>query len=435
MTEAQIGLFGIAALLVLLALRVPIFIALTGIPFLGIWHLVSFNAALSSLKIVPYNFAANWQLSSVPMFLLMGYLAFHTGLTKGLFEAAKVWLARLPGGLAIASIFGASGFAALTGSSVACAAAMGRIAIPEMLAQRYNPKMASGCVAAAGTIGALIPPSILFIVYGIIAQVPISGLFLGGLVAGVLTAVSYIAVVVIWAMVDPNAAPRVTQVYTWSDRIRVLKKVGPALTLVILVFGGLYSGAFTPTEAGAVGALLVGVISVRERSLTWANFKISVIESFNTTAAIFVIAIGANLLARFVTISGADTYIFDMIKVFNSNTTLLLWGIVVLYLILGCFLDPLGALLLTAPIVLPIVSSAGLDLMWFGIILAKLLEIGMITPPIGLNVFVIKNVVGDKIPLYGIFRGVMYFLLADIVVVAILINFEDAVLYLPRLLG
>ncbi len=369
------------------------------------------------------------------MFLLMGYLAFHTGLTKGLFEAAKIWLARLPGGLAVASIFGASGFAAITGSSVACAAAMGRIAIPEMLAQRYDPKLATGCVAAAGTIGALIPPSILFIIYGIIAQVPISGLFLGGFVAGVMTAVSYIAVVVIWATLDPNVAPRVSEAFTWGDRLRVLKKIGPALVLVFLVFGGLYSGLFTPTEAGAVGALLVGLISVWEKSLTWANFKVSVLESFNTTAAIFVIAIGANLLARFLTLSGADTYILDLIKVFSDNPTLLLWGIVVLYLVLGCFLDPLGALLLTAPIILPAVKTAGIDLLWFGIILAKLLEIGMITPPVGLNVFVIKNVVGDKIPLYGIFRGVMYFLLADIVVVALLINFEDIVLYLPRLLG
>lgn len=434
MTDPQLGVLLIGVLLVLIALRVPIGAALVAVPFIGIYLLFGWKPAIGALKIIPYNFAANWQLSSVPMFLMMGFLAYHTGITRGLFQAARMWLARLPGGLAVASIFGAAGFASVTGSSVACAAAMGRIAVPEMLRQGYDDRLATGTVAAAGTIGALIPPSILLIIYGIIAQVPISPLFIAAVSAGLLTTISYVLVVIIWARINPAVAPRVEEHYSMGERIRILIKVGPVILLAILVFGGLFLGVFTPTEAGAVGAVLCAIIALFNRTLTWARFRISLIESFTTTSAIFVIAIGANLLGRFVTLTGADAYISETIIGLASNTALLMAGIVVLYLILGMFLDPLGAMLLTLPILLPVAREVGFDLLWFGIILAKLLEIGMITPPIGLNVFVIKNVVGDRIGVHRIFQGVAYFLIADLVVVALLMAFPQIVLFLPGLL-
>jgi len=434
MTDPQVGLLGIGILLALIALRVPIGISLILVPFVGIWHLLSWNAALGMLKTIPYHFAASWQLSSVPMFLLMGFLAYHTGITRGLFDAARVWLARLPGGLAVASVFGASGFAAVTGSSLACSAAMGRIAVPEMMRARYDPGLATGTVAAAGTIGALIPPSVLFIIYGIIAQVPIGQLFLGGAVAGVMTAASYIAVIMIWATLRPEAAPPVTEVYTLAEKFSKLVHILPVLLLALLVFGGLFVGIFTPTEAGAGGAALCALIAIVRRTMTWNAFRRSVVESFVTSAAIFLIAIGANLLARFVTISGADDIILQTVTLFSDNTFLLMLGIVVLYLVLGMFLDPIGAMLLTLPILLPVARALGVDLLWFGIIVAKLLEIGMITPPIGLNVFIIKNVVGDKIKLATIFRGVGYFLIADVVVVGLLVSFPAIVQFLPSLM-
>ena len=434
MTDPQTGVLLIGVLLVLIALRVPIGAALIAVPFAGIWSLFGWKAAIGALKVIPYSFAANWQLSSVPMFLMMGFLAYHTGITRGLFQAARVWLVRLPGGLAVASVFGAAGFASVTGSSVACAAAMGRIAVPEMMRAGYDDRLATGTVAAAGTIGALIPPSILLIIYGIIAQVPVGDLFLGGVGVGVLTAVSYVAVVVIWAMVSPSAAPRLTESYTLADRLRVLAKVGPVLVLAVLVFGGLFAGLFTPTEAGAVGAVLCALIALANRELTWQRFRVSLIETFVTTSAIFVIAIGANLLGRFVTLSGADRYIADTIVALASDPVMLMLGIVVIYLILGMFLDPMGAMLLTLPILMPVARSAGFDLLWFGILVAKLLEIGMITPPIGLNVFVIKNVVGSRIALGRIFRGVAWFLVADLVVVAVLLAFPGFTLFLPALM-
>ncbi|GHF67166.1 TRAP transporter large permease [Seohaeicola zhoushanensis] len=433
MSDPQLGVLLIGVLLVLIALRVPIGAALVAVPFVGIWLLFGWRPAIGALKVIPYNFAASWQLSSVPMFLMMGFLAYHTGITRGLFNAARMWLARLPGGLAVASIFGAAGFASVTGSSVACAAAMGRIAVPEMTRQGYDDRLATGTVAAAGTIGALIPPSILLIIYGIIAQVPISPLFVGAVGAGLLTTVSYVLVVTIWATVNPAIAPRVEEHYSWPDRLRVLISVGPILLLALLVFGGLFAGIFTPTEAGAVGAVLCTLIALFNRALTWDRFRVSLIETFTTTAAIFVIAIGANLLGRFVTLTGADDYIAAGVLGLASNTAFLLAGIVLLYLVLGMFLDPLGAMLLTLPILLPVAREVGFDLLWFGVILAKLLEIGMITPPIGLNVFVIKNVVGDRIGVGRIFQGVTYFLLADFVVVVLLMAFPAIVLFLPGL--
>ena len=435
MTDVQIGFAGIGVLLGLIALRVPIGVSLIGVSFGGIWVLVGERAAWGAIGIVPYSFAATWQLSSVPMFLLMGFFCFHAGLTKGLFDAARVWLSALPGGLAIATVFGAAGFAAVTGSSVACAAAMGRIAVPEMLRQGYDTSLATGTVAAAGTIGALIPPSILMIMYGIIAEVPINQLFLGGVGAGLLTAFGYVIVIVIRATLQPATAPRLTERVSYAERFRALKEIWPVLILVLGVFGGLFSGVFTPTEAGAVGAFLSLVIAGLKGSLSLQSFRNALLETLLTTAALFIIAIGASMLTRFLAFSGAGDYLSQAVAAMGANELLLLLGISLIYLVLGMFLEPLGAMLLTLPILLPIIETTGYSLVWFGVLLTKFLEIGMITPPIGLNVFVIKGVVGNLASTSTIFRGIMWFLVADLIVVVLLIAFPQITLYLPSLLN
>lgn len=435
MTDIQVGFAGIAILLTLIGLRVPIGVSLIGVSFGGIWVLVGERAAFGSLGIIPYNMTATWQLSSVPMFLLMGYFSFHAGLTKGLFDAARVWLSGLPGGLAIASIFGAAGFAAVTGSSVACAAAMGRIAIPEMTRRGYDVGLATGTVAAAGTIGALIPPSILMIMYGIIAEVPINQLFLGGVSAGLLTTASYIAVVWVRTTLNPALAPRLIEKAPMSERISALIDIWPVLLLVIGVFGGLFGGLFTPTEAGGVGAAMSLLIAAVKGSLTLQNFRNALMETLLTSGSLFIIAIGASMLTRFLAFSGAGDYLGDFIISLGANEILLLIGISVIYLVLGMFLEPLGAMLLTLPILLPIIESTSFSLVWFGIVLTKFLEIGMITPPIGLNVFVIKGVVGNLATTSTIFRGVLWFLFADLIVVTLLIMFPEITLFLPRILG
>ena len=434
MTDVQIGYSGIALLLVLIALRVPIGVSLITVSFGGIWLLVGERAAWGTLGVVPYAFAASWQLSSIPMFLLMGFFCFHAGLTKGLFDAARVWLARLPGGLAVAAVFGSAGFAAVTGSSIACAAAMGRIAVPEMMRHRYDPGFATGTVAAAGTIGALIPPSILLILYGIIAQVPISQMFLGGTVAGLITALSYVAVIMIRAKIDPTLAPQVHEKIGWRERFSALGETWPVILLILGVFGGLFSGIFSATEAGAVGAALAMVISMLKGSLNFKAVKDALVETLLTSAALFIIAIGASMLSRFMAFSGAGDQFAVLVGGLGADPVVLLIGIACISLVLGMFLEPIGAMLLTLPIFLPIIGAADINLIWFGVLLAKFLEVGMITPPIGLNVFVIKSVVGDLVSTGAIFRGILWFLVADVVVVGLLITFPELVLALPRMM-
>ena len=435
MTGVEIGLIALAVLFILIAIRMPIGPALIGVSFCGLWALMGWRVAWGALGVIPYQFSASWILSSVPMFLLLGFIAYHTGLTQGLFRAARLWLSALPGGLAIAAVFGASGFAAVSGSSVACSATMGRIAIPEMLNARYHPELATGTLAAAGTIGALIPPSIILILYGIVAQVPVGGLFLGGIAAGLLTALGYIIVILLRVWRDPSLAPSITEKVTRAERLAALSDTWPVILLAIGIFGGLFSGVFTPTEAGAVGAALATLIAALKGTLTPRAFADAVIETVQTTSALIVIGIGASLLTRFLALSGTGDALTGAILGLDAGPVAVIIGVVVLYLILGMFLEPIGAMLLTLPIVLPLIDGAGFSLLWFGIILTKLLEIGMITPPIGMNVFVIKGVVGDLVSTSAIFRGIAWFLAMDMVILLVLILWPDLVLFLPTVLG
>jgi len=429
MTDVQVGLVGIGLLLTLIALRVPIGVTMITVSFSGIWYLMGWNVAWGSLGVIPYQFSTNWVLSSVPMFLLLGFICYHARLTEGLFRAARMWLSGVPGGLAISGILG---FASVCGSSVACSAAMGRIAVPEMMKQRYSAELATGTVAAGGTIGALIPPSIIMILYGIIAQTSITELFLGGVAIGLLTMFGYILVILIRVKLNPELAPSVKEEIPMAEKIKALKDVWPILLVMLGIFGGLFSGVFTPTEAGAIGAFLSCVVAVIARQLTWERFKNAILETLLTTTGLLIIGIGASLLQRFLALSGAGTYISELIIGQNADIAWVLLGIVMIYLLLGMFLEPIGAMLLTLPIVLPIINSAELSLVWFGVVLTKLLEIGMISPPVGMNVFVIKGVVGNLISTTGIFKGIMWFLVADLIVLALMMFFPEIVLFLPN---
>ncbi|MBJ6137064.1 TRAP transporter large permease [Marinobacter litoralis] len=433
MSDVQIGLSGLGILVALLALRVPIGVSLIGVSFGGLWYMMGWNIAWGSLGIIPYQFASNWVLSSVPMFLLLGFVCYHTQLTQGMFRAARMWLSGIPGGLAIAAVFGSAGFAAVSGSSVACSAAMGRIAVPEMIRHRYHPELATGTVAVAGTIGALIPPSIIMILYGIIAQQSITGLFLGGISAGILTAIGYITVILVRVKLNPSLAPDTNEVIPTAEKIRALKDTWPVLLIMIGIFSGLFGGIFTATEAGAVGAFLSLVVAALKRSLNWTRFRNAILETLMTTGALIIIAVGASLLTRFLALSGAGDYLSELIIGLNSGYFMLFLAIVLIYVFLGMFLEPIGAMLLTLPIVLPIVDNAGLNLLWFGVVLTKLLEIGMITPPIGMNVFVIKSVVGNLVTTSAIFRGIFWFLVMDFLILIFLIAVPDFILFLPSL--
>ncbi|WP_102225355.1 TRAP transporter large permease [Acidimangrovimonas sediminis] len=435
MSDVAIGLSGLGVLFVLIMLRFPIAVALIGVSFVGLWLMRGWGVAWGSLGVIPYEFTASWVLSSIPMFLFLGFVSFHTELTKGLFHAARVWTASLPGGLAIASVFGSAGFAAVSGSSLACSAAMGRIAIPEMIKHKYHPELATGTVAVAGTIGAMIPPSIILILYGVIAQQSVAKLFLGGISAGIITAIGYVLVVLIRTRLNPSLAPVRDERLSFSDRLRALKDTWPILLVMIGIFGGLFGGIFTPTEAGAVGAFLACLIALVRGDLTLARLTLAARETLTATATLIVIAVGASLLTRFLVLSGAGDYLSETILALRASPAVLMLGIVIVYLILGMFLEPIGCMLLTLPIILPVVDQAGWSLLWFGVVLCKLLEIGMITPPIGMNVFVIKGVVGDLVKTGAIFRGVLWFLVMDLFVVLALSIWPQIILALPAWFG
>lgn len=434
-SDIQIGLLGLATLFGLIALRVPIGIALIGVSFAGIYLLIGPRGAWGALTTMPYRFTAQAILSSIPMFLFLGFISYHTQLTKGLFNAARVWLSGLPGGLAIASIFGSAGFAAVSGSTIACSAAMGRIAIPEMMRQRYSPDLATGTVAVAGTIGALIPPSIILILYGVIAGVNVTHLFLAGMVIGLMTAVGYVVVVLVRVKLNPSIAPGIEERYTLAEKFYALKDTWPIIVIIIGIFGGLFGGVFTPTEAGAVGSALACLVALVSGRMTLARLVAAVRETVMTTAAILIIGIGATLLTRFLALSGAGDFMAANIMGITDNQVLLLLGIVCVYLILGMVLEPIGAMMLTLPIMLPVAGEMGWSLLWFGIILVKLLEIGMLTPPIGMNVFVIKSVVGRAVAIMTIFKGVTWFIVMDLFLIAILASYPGLVTWVPAYLA
>jgi len=368
----------------------------------------------------------------VPMFLLMGYVCYHARLTAGLFEVARLWLTGLPGGLGVATVGAAAGFSALTGSTTACAAAMGKIAVPEMFKANYDKGLACGVIAASGTIGSMIPPSIIMIVYGVFAEVPISHLFAAGVLPGVLTAVMFGGVIVARVSINPSLAPRPAVTITWTERFAVLRETWPLLAILVGVFGGLFSGAFTATEAGAVGAGLSLVVAAVKGTLNGEMLKEAFRETLISTSAIFVIAIGAALMTRFLALCGVPEFLSGIAASDGMSPLAIIFGIAVVYLILGMFLDPLGIMLLTLPIFLPVLTAANVDLVWFGILMVKLLEISLVTPPVGLNVFVVKSVVGDQVRTETIFRGILAFLAADLVTLFLLIMFPEISLFLTR---
>lgn len=431
--SVETGIWGVIALAILLIMRLPVALALILVSFSGIWAMIGLRPALGILENTPYSFVASWTMSAVPMFLLMGFVAFHAGMTGGLFDAAKVLLARLPGGLAISSIFACSAFASVSGSSVATAAAMGRIAIPEMIGAGYRPSIASGAIAAGGTIGALIPPSILMIIYGIIAETSVTQVFIGGFGIGVATAVAYTLVVLIISALRPDIIPPRVKAEK-GEGARVFVQLLPISALVVLVFGGLFTGRFTATEAGAVGALGTVLLAAITGKLTRVVISRSLIETVSTTGSLLIIGIGATMFTRFLGLSGLQNFIAQAVSSADLGYVGLMIIIVGIYLVLGTFMEPFGAMLVTLPVFLPVLEAQHVSLVWFGVLVVKLLEIGMITPPVGLNVFVIKNVASKYVTTVQVFKGVMPFLVADLVVVALAIAFPALVLWLPSLL-
>ena len=434
MSNLAIGYLSFGILLVLIALRVPIGVALGGIAVGGLALITNWRVGFSLFSAVPFELIGDWSLSAVPMFMLMGFVCTETRLTSSLFQAMRIALAGLPGGLAVASVAACTLFAAASGSSVATAAGMSRIAVPEMLKHRYEPGLATGCVASAGTLGSLIPPSILMVVFAVFAGTSVGKLFVAGVLPGLLSAAMFAAMIMIRVKLKPALAPDTPDRPTAVERVTALVEVWPLPVLIFGVLGGIYVGWCTPTEAGAIGSLLAVLVAVFRGQFTWPAFWRAVRLAAEGTAALFIIAVGAGLYARFLGITGVPAALTETMISYGTSPLMIVLMICVVYLILGCFIDSIGIMLLTAPIMIPILKAAGIDLIWFGILVVKLLEIGLVTPPVGLNVFVIKSTLGGQVPLATVFRGAGWFVLTDLVTLGLLIAFPAISLYLPSLM-
>ena len=435
MSALTLALGSIAAILALIGLRVPIGVAMGGVAFAGVWHLRNLDVALSVLRDTPFVFAASWELSAIPMFLLMGAIAGNSGVGTALFRAAHAWFGALPGGLAVATNWACAGFGAASGSSIAAAATMARIAVPEMLKHRYDKGLAAGVVASGGTLDALIPPSITFVIYGVFAEVSVVKLLLAGVLPGLLTAAIYMLMIVIRCSLQPSLAPRIVvrdRAALWRERWSSATEVWPVLVLILGVIGGLYAGVVTPIEGGAAGALLATVIGLAQRKLSLRGFIDSFKDAMGTTSQLFFVAVGAVIYTRFLALAGIGPLFAELIGGWALDPLLLIVAVSIIYVILGMFLDPLGMILLTIPVFVPMFNALGLDLVWFGVLVVKFIGIGLLTPPVGFNVYVVASATSDSIPLKTIFRGCYWFLGCEVVIMTLLVAFPEISLWLPN---
>lgn len=433
MSDVAVGLLVTAGVFVGIAARIPIAIALVIGSLAGLSLLGGPKLALALTAGVPFEFAGDWSLSAIPMFLLMGYIASNTGLANGLFEALRVSLRGIPGGMASSTVVASAVFASASGSSVATSAAMARIAVPEMLAAGYQRGLATGCVAAAGTLGSLIPPSVIMVLYGVFMQVSIGQLFIAGILPGLLTAGAYIVMITIRVLRNPALAP--DRDGPAPERIgpqRGFARIWALPALIACVMGGIFLGWFSPTEAGAVGAAAALAISAAAGVFTWPAFAAAIAQSARSTATIFFAAIGASLFARFIGLSGVPEFLRDtFIGATGGNPYLVVLLISCMFIMLGMFIESIALMLLVLPVIHPLLVEFGFDAVWFGIIVVKLLEIGLMTPPVGLNVYVLKSSLGDTVDLSEIFKGVGWFIAVDLVVLALLVFFPTISTILP----
>jgi len=431
MTPTVIGIIGIAALFLLIFSRMPIGFIMIIVGFLGFGSIVSFDAGLSLVARDVYSVFSSYNLTVIPLFVLMGQVAFHAGISSRLFAAAYKFIGFLPGGLAIAAVGACAAFAAICGSTNATAATMAAATLPEMKRYNYRPELATGVVAAGGSLGILIPPSVIFIVYGILTEQSIGKLFIAGLLPGILLTILFIITILIWTTLKPDVGPR-GQATSFREKLESLSGLVETLILFALVMGGLFAGIFTPTEAGAIGAFGSIVLALFRRKLTWDGFVCSLFETTRITCMILVIVAGATVFGHFLAVSRIPFDIATWITGFDLPASVIMCMIIFVYLIGGCFIDSLALIMLTIPIFYPVVTRLGFDALWFGVIIVLVTQIGVITPPVGANVYVVSGVARD-VPLDVIFKGVVPFVIALIVGTLLLVPFPQIALWLPAL--
>lgn len=430
MSPELIGVLGIFAMLGLLALRVPVAIAMFLVGLAGVAILRNPTVAFSFLASESFSLSSSADLLVIPLFILMGNVATESGMSRKLYDAAYAWIGHWRGGLASATVIGSGGFAALSGSSVASALTMGRVSLGEMERFRYSPRLSTGAVAAGGTLGILIPPSTGFVLYAILTQQSIGRLFLAGVLPGLVLMALFIGTILILTTINPALGPR-GPVTSWAEKGRATLGSLPLIGLVCATIGGIYGGLFSPTEAAGVGALLAILYGLATRTLSLRGLSSALTDSVSTTAVVMLILIAAHVFGPFLALSHVPTMVGEALAALPFGRYGILLMILATYLVLGCFMEGYAMLVLTMPIFFPVIISLGFDPIWFGVVVVVMLEMGLITPPVGINVFIVKSVAPD-VPLSEIFWGVAPFLLAVAALVGLLILWPGLALYLPN---
>lgn len=449
MSNTSIGIVGVLLLIVLVFLGVRVYAAAALTGFLGLVALKGWKIAAAMAGTIPHSKVVTYPLSVLPLFILIGFLAFYAGLTGRLFEAARRWFGWVPGGLAVSTVFATAGFAAVSGASTATAAVFSRVAIPELLKYNYDRRLTAGVIAAGGTLASLIPPSAILVIYAIIVEQSVGKLLLAGFLPGLASALIYVALIVGMCKINPDLGRPISG-FSWKQRFESLPGTFPIFLVIAIIFGAMYSGSATPTEAGALGAMVVFLYYIyrawREKQMRQVHGRLqeALIETAKLTVMIFTLIWGVFLFVRFLGFAGLPTAFSDWVVGLDVAPIWIMIAILLAYAVLGMFMDAIGMLILTLPVVYPAVINLGYDPIWFGIIVVKMAEIALITPPIGLNCFVVAGVSRDlvdengkslAIPLQDVFRGIGPFFVADVVTVGVLLAFPGIITWLPNLIG
>jgi len=429
MSPLLIGIIGICVFLVLLFLKMPIGFAMALTGFTGFWAIRGLTPALSVAGLVAYSEGTKYMLSAVPIFVFMGHLATQSELTKSAFTVANKWIGRLRGGLAMSSVVGAAAFGAVCGDHIATAATMVPVSLPELRRHKYADHLSLGSIAAGGNLGFMIPPSIGFIIYGLLAEESIGALFMAGILPGILLTFMFCVTVYILCRMYPNLGPSGPKT-TWGEKLGALRDVWGIIVLFVLVMGGIYTGFFTATEAASVGAFGAFVLGLINRKLTWPRLLSSLHHTGSTTAMLFVLIIGAFIFSAFMTISGVPIALANFISGLQLNSYIIIALILLFFIFTGLFMDIIAIMMITVPIFAPVVHGLGFDLVWFGVLIMVTMLVGSITPPVGILVFTVGGMVRD-VPMYLIFRGVIPFIIAMIVFLILLVAFPNISLFLP----
>jgi C4-dicarboxylate transporter DctM subunit len=429
MDTVTVGILGIIILVLLFLLRFPVAFAMALVGFVGVGYLTTPEAALGLIGRSIFEDFTSYPLSVIPMFILMGDFAFASGISKRLYQTAYTWVGQLRGGLTIATVFACAGFGAICGSSTATAATMGQIALPEMKKYKYDDTLATGTVAASGTLGVMIPPSTILIVYGYLTEGSIGKLFIAGVLPGILLSIFFAATVALLCWRNPTIGPSGART-TWKEKLLSMTGIIPALLLFLLAIGGLFAGWFSPTQAGAIGAGGALVIGLGRRQLTWRSFFDAGREGVRTSCMVLFIIAGATIFGKFMAVTRIPFVLAEWLGGLPLHPMVIMSLIMFIYLIGGCFMDSMALIVLTVPIFYPLVKQLGFDLVWFGIIIVLMGEMGVLTPPVGVNVYVIKGI-SPGVPLEIIFKGIFPFLLALIIVTIIICIFPQIATFLP----